>query len=144
VRILITGSRKWHDIKTISDALKEVAATDRKAALRVEEYVTNGAPISTPPDLSHITVVHGGADGADVLAGELASILGMSVEAHPAQWDIYGRGAGPLRNQAMVDKGADICLAFVVPHSKGTYDCIKRAKKAGIPTQIYKGEVTDE
>jgi hypothetical protein len=144
MRILITGSRKWNDIKTISDALKEVASTDRQAALRVEEYVTNGAPISTPPDLSHITVVHGGADGADALAGELAKILGMNVEVHPAQWDIYGRGAGPLRNQAMVDKGADICLGFVMPDSRGTADCLKRAKKAGIPTQIYKGVYEDE
>jgi hypothetical protein len=32
----------------------------------------------------------------------------------------------------MVDLGADLCLAFPMPRSRGTWDCVRRAKKAGI------------
>lgn len=32
----------------------------------------------------------------------------------------------------MVDLGADLCLAFPLPDSRGTKDCMARAKKAGI------------
>jgi hypothetical protein len=85
---------------------------------------------------SEVTVVHGGAKGADTIAAEFAKAFGMKVEAHLADWQAYHRAAGPLRNQKMVDLGADICLAFLMPDSKGTADCIRKAKKAGIPITI--------
>lgn len=42
--------------------------------------------------------------------------------------------AGHIRNQEMVDSGADICLAFykIGAKNRGTRDCAARAKKAGI------------
>lgn len=40
--------------------------------------------------------------------------------------------AGLVRNQLMVDLGADICLAFPLPGSRGTWDCMGRAEAAGI------------
>jgi 3-keto-L-gulonate-6-phosphate decarboxylase len=85
---------------------------------------------------NEVTVVHGGAKGADTIAAELATGFGMKVEAHLADWQAYHRAAGPLRNQKMVDLGADICLAFLMPDSKGTADCISKAEKAGIPIII--------
>jgi hypothetical protein len=86
---------------------------------------------------SEVTVVHGAARGADTIAGELARGFGMKVEIHPANWEEYHRAAGPIRNQEMVDLGADICLAFLMPNSKGTADCIRRARKARIKVKIY-------
>jgi hypothetical protein len=83
------------------------------------------------------TLIHGNARGADTMAAEIATALKMNVETYPARWDIYGRGAGPIRNQEMVDSGAGICLAFLVPGSIGTADCVKRAEKAGIPVMKY-------
>ena len=113
MRILITGSRHYSDYDTIKNALM--------FALELP---------------SEITVIHGGASGADQLARRAAKELSFIEEVHPADWSL-GKKAGPLRNQEMVDLGADICLAFPLADSRGTYDCINRAKLADIPVKIY-------
>lgn len=51
--------------------------------------------------------------------------------AFPADWKRYGRGAGPVRNQQMIEEGgADGCIAF--PGGRGTADMVRRAKNAGL------------
>lgn len=72
---------------------------------------------------------HGCAPGADGLADEWARMRGVKVAIHRADWS-QGRKAGPIRNQAMVDAGADLLVAF--PGDRGTADCTRRAKAAGI------------
>lgn len=116
-RILITGSRKWADRHTVEVAIRR-------------EIVTKGW--STPD----VVVVHGGASGADACAHASAVAMGLQVEEHPAAWTVEGRAAGPLRNQRMVDLGADICLAFPLADSRGTHDCIRRARDAGVPVRV--------
>jgi hypothetical protein len=37
----------------------------------------------------------------------------------------------------MVGAGADVCLAFLLPNSRGSIDCIVRAQIAGIPLIEY-------
>jgi hypothetical protein len=88
--------------------------------------------------------------GADLMAKQWAIKRGVPHEDVPANWDDecgphcyrhrrfrkgkpYCPAQGHLRNQAMVDRGADVCLAFPLPDSRGTIDCMKRAKRAGIP-----------
>lgn len=110
-RILITGSRDWNDGQRILDALEWVS--------------TNHPP-------SSFTVVHGGARGADTMAHAAAESMGMETEVHPADWDKHGKAAGVIRNQHMVNLGADICLAFPVGESRGTRHCMGAAHKAGI------------
>jgi YspA, cpYpsA-related SLOG family len=58
----------------------------------------------------------------------------VAAEPHPAKWGRLGGAAGPVRNQEMVDLGADICGAFfkVGAENKGTSDCADRARAAGI------------
>ena len=51
-------------------------------------------------------------------------------------WKNLGRKAGPLRNQKMVDLGADICIAFPQGESRGTRNCMKLADKAGIEVVV--------
>lgn len=115
-RILVTGSRTWTDRDAVLTALSE--AWDH---------------LGQSPDT---VLVHGACPtGADTIADELWKILGYAVEPHPADWSRYGRAAGPKRNQEMVDAGADVCLAFLVPGSRGTADCARRAEKAGIPVR---------
>ena len=116
MRILITGGRDWSDRETILQSL-----------LTASEDIP----------WSEVTVVHGGARGADTIASEVATALGMKVEAHLADWKAYHKAAGPLRNQKMVDLDADVCLAFLQAGSKGTKDCIMRVIEAGIPIIIY-------
>jgi len=73
---------------------------------------------------------HGGAKGADTLADEWAQFRGVSTCVHHADWKGRGPGAGPYRNQNMVDHGADFAIAF--PGGKGTKDCVFRIRRANI------------
>lgn len=81
-------------------------------------------------------MIHGGASGADNCAGMVARTMGFTVERYPANWSKWGRAAGVIRNQEMLDKGADIILAFWLNGSTGTYDMIQRGLKAGIPVEM--------
>jgi hypothetical protein len=107
MRILVTGSRNWTDRATIENALTE--------------WRSPGA-----------VLVHGAAKGAGRLTEAIWRSWGLPVEPHPADWDRLPHGAaGPLRNRAMVLAGADVCLAFILPDSRGATGC---AEAAGIPT----------
>lgn len=77
---------------------------------------------------------HGGASGADTLAGYWARDRGVPVEVHAADWKRYGRAAGPMRNAEMLKKcEPDLVVAF--PGGSGTADMLRRATKAGVTIQ---------
>lgn len=97
--------------------------------------VLGGIP-ARPKD---ITIVHGGARGADTIAGLVANSDGMNVEVHPADWERYGKSAGPRRNAEMAALGADFCLAFLKrsAENRGTKGMIGLCQKAGIPVTEY-------
>lgn len=134
MRILVTGSRDWVDRGAIVEAL-------RTHTMYVEH-------------VSDVNVVHGGANGADVLAGGIANAYGMSTEVHVPNWDDCGDDCGPehwryrqgkpycprsgfKRNRHMVELGADICLAFIRNGSAGARMTARMAEKAGIPVHRY-------
>jgi hypothetical protein len=124
MRILITGSREWTDRHIIHDALMA----------EVGPYAV-------------ATIVHGACPkgGADEIAGYWARYFnGMTEEPHPPKKNTAEEFKA--RNQKMVDRGADLCLAFPTDNSRGTWDCVRRAKAAGIPVKIYyqDGGVTSE
>lgn len=126
-RILITGSRDWEDSAKLAWELGQACGEFMRA----------------DPELrrTDITVVHGGAKGADTIAAELAFSRGLKVECHTAQWrpyGIYNPQAGLVRNQKMVDFGADICLAFIRNNSRGATHCADAAERAGIPVRIFR------
>ena len=135
LRVLITGSRTWTDEATIHNALL-AAWTEAIEA-----------------DYDGITVIHGGAAGADTIAARWADQNrrdGVGVECHDADWagpcaadcppgHRRKQGsrewcplAGHRRNQAMVDSGPAFVCAFSVGNSTGTADCVRRAKAAGL------------
>lgn len=116
MRVLVTGSRDWTDARAVASVL---GALD-----------TMGGP--------HV-LIHGACRGLDLMAAQVARRLGWTVESHPADWATHGKAAGPLRNQEMVNTGADICLAFPLPESRGTRDCMERARLAGIPVKVPAG-----
>lgn len=79
-----------------------------------------------------ITLIRtGGARGADRLAEDWAEQNNVPVDVHEADWETHGKAAGPIRNQAMADLGADGLVAF--PGGRGTADMVRRAIAAGIP-----------
>lgn len=116
--ILITGSRDWTDKERMADFIELHLCT---------HYV-----------LCPVVIRHGGARGADQLAGELARENGDIEDPHPVSDEEWrkSRGAGHARNARMVAMGADVCIGFPMPGAKGTWDCLKRAVDAGIPVEI--------
>ncbi|WP_352302760.1 DUF2493 domain-containing protein [Kineosporia sp. NBRC 101731] len=116
MRILVTGSRDWTDEDVVYEAL---------------------VTYSLPGDV----IVHGACPtGADAFADRWAVSNGRAVERHPALWRVHGRSAGPIRNQQMVARGAEVCLAFPLGVSRGTRGCMAMAGAAGIPVKIFEGE----
>lgn len=82
-------------------------------------------------ELHPSAVITGGASGADRIAEEWARPV-VPVETYKADWTKYGKAAGPIRNQQMIDEGKpDAVLAF--PGGRGTADMVRRAVSAGIP-----------
>ena len=118
MRILITGSRTWTDKVAIADAIRQA-------------WIDFGKPY-------RVTVVHGGARGADYIAGVFAKRMHFHVEVYEADWENFGKAAGYIRNEKMVKDGADICLAFIKDESKGATMCAGLAEKAGIPVKIWR------
>ena len=110
MRILVCGDRNYTDI------------------LRIKKFLS-----AYPSDT---ILIEGEAKGADKLSRAAAVSLGwLNIEEYPAQWNIYGRGAGPIRNKKMLTEGKpDLIVWFHndIENSKGTKNMITVAKKAGI------------
>jgi hypothetical protein len=79
--------------------------------------------------------------GADWQADRWARSTGVPTDPYPADWGRFGRAAGPLRNQRMVDVLSGVrhglVAAFPSGASVGTMDCVRRATRAGIPVRAY-------
>ena len=80
-------------------------------------------------------VVHGGAVGADSLAGEWALARKVPEIIVPAQWNGYGKSAGPIRNGWML-KFTKVNHVVAFPGGRGTNDMILRTEKAGIQLTV--------
>jgi predicted Rossmann-fold nucleotide-binding protein len=76
-------------------------------------------------------ILHGGAPGADRLAGRWGETQGIPTLAFPADWTRLGNAAGPVRNAAMLAERPDAVIAFA--GGSGTADMIRRANMAGVP-----------
>lgn len=81
---------------------------------------------------------YGGGDlWADQWALRLIADGGpVARDPRPADFKRLGKAAGPIRNQEMVNLGANLCLGFPGPGSKGTWDCLAKAVDAGIKVEV--------
>lgn len=122
MKVLACGSRNWHDDRAIYDRLAVIANNAQ------EEPV----------------LIHGGAKGADSVAGEYALGLGFLVRVFPAEWDRYGKTAGRVRNIKMLEEKPDLVLAFQIDGSPGTQHTIDEARKRGIPVEVIKSGEREE
>ncbi|WP_218040227.1 DUF2493 domain-containing protein [Actinomadura sp. WMMB 499] len=124
MKLVVTGSRDWGDWYLVWNALDVFTAMAKK-----------------------VTLVHGncptGADKQADLWSEKASwpTRPVKVLRYPAQWELHGKAAGPIRNQQMVDENldADYVLAFPLGESRGTRGCMEYARKEGL-TVVNLGE----
>jgi len=90
---------------------------------------------------SQIVVVHGDAAGADRMADYICKEIGIATEAYPADWNRYGKYAGPERNRRMLSLTPQLVVAFKegFDHSfskGGTEHMISIAQQANVPTII--------
>jgi len=109
MRVLVCGSRHFNDYELLEKTLDEIEIT---------------------------SIIHGAARGADSLAGEYANRHAIPCTEFPADWNQYGRKAGPIRNIRMLTEGTpDRLVAFIAPGSRGTRHMVEIAKKAGIPVK---------
>lgn len=82
-------------------------------------------------------IISGMAPGADSLAVLFAKGYNLKLHEYPADWKRYKGGAGPIRNQQMIDQGKpDRAIGF--PGGSGTADMLKRLKLEGIPVEEVK------
>ena len=118
-RVLIFGDRNWQN-----DALVLAKLEDYRREHEIE------------------CVIEGEARGADIAGRFAAQVLGIDVLPFPAQWNKFGKAAGPIRNQQMLVEGKPTYgMGFHsdIEHSKGTKDMANRLKNANIPFDIFTG-----
>ena len=114
MKIVFTGSRHYHCALTVLDALDLINT-------RYSPYI----------------VIHGDCGGMDKAVAEFYEIApNVEVIAVPAEWEKYGRAAGPKRNAKMLDMEPDLVVGFLARGSKGTKDCLRQARERKIPTLI--------
>lgn len=85
-----------------------------------------------------ITIIEGGARGADSAAADFALINCCPIEEYQADWKRHGTSAGPIRNRRMLEEGKpDLVIAF--PGGKGTANMIAQARAYKVPVVQYDG-----
>jgi predicted phosphodiesterase len=123
MKILCCGSRTWSNKKIINKILSNWES---------HWDINYDIPIN-----HNVIIIHGNAEGADKLSAEVAKELGYTIESYPADWNTYGKAAGPIRNQLMIEQKPDLVIAFWDGISRGTADMLNKATKAKVNIQIY-------
>lgn len=140
----MTGSRAWNDrtaIETaLADAVREVPFGETIALVHgmCDPRTVGGRRVAWLKAVELSVFTQSGYRGADWIADRFARRRNWTVEMFPADWSL-GPKAGPERNALMVKEGADLCLAFALPNSRGTWDCVRKARAAGIETVVSDG-----
>jgi|3_EtaG_2_1085321.scaffolds.fasta_scaffold00247_15 hypothetical protein len=101
MKVIIAGGRNFHTYSVVKKAIEE-----------------SGYPITE--------VVCGCADGVDSLGELWAKQNNIPISRFPADWNKFGRGAGPIRNQQMAEY-AEGLIAVWNGKSRGTGDMVTRA-----------------
>jgi hypothetical protein len=126
MRVLVCGGRDFTDQQFVIDTLNRLSLDWPR----------------TPTDkygnwLPAVTIITGGAKGADQFAADWAAINCTDYKEFKPDWS-YGKRAGPIRNQKMLDEGKpDLVVAF--PGGRGTADMVRRASKAGVEVISIQG-----
>ena len=106
--VCICGSRDFTDKEYLYEKIDEVIAKLH------DDYV----------------IIEGGAEGADALAVEYAKDHDIPYAEFKADWETFGKAAGPIRNKHMAD-ACDVVVAFKLKDKKckGTNNMIEQARK---------------
>ena len=113
-RIIVAGGRDFTDYALLSETLDVI----------LKRYT-----------LREVQIVSGCCRGADALGERYAREHGIPVVRFPADWQAYGKAAGPIRNRKMVEYAAEcdgMLVAFWDGKSRGTASMIRLAEKCGL------------
>jgi len=116
MKIAIVGGRDFSDYNLLSKVL--------------DEFKENQSNQIT-------TMISGGAKGADTLGKQWAEENNIQTLIFKAEWQIYGRGAGPIRNKKIIEN-ADFVLAFWDGKSRGTANSINICRETNTKHKIIK------
>ena len=114
-RVVIAGCRDYNNYE--------------KARLFIDRCISNIVKDN------NIIIVSGGAQGAYTIGERYAKEKGFKIERYPADWEKYGRSAGPRRNKQMAEI-SDYVICFWNGKSKGTKSLIDFTKRANKPLRI--------
>jgi hypothetical protein len=108
MRVLVCGGRDYQDVVQVNLVLDTFHALHTITGL-----------------------CHGGARGADSLAGRWAAKNKIPRAVYPANWKEHGKAAGPIRNAFMLEAyKPDLVIAF--PGGSGTAHMVKLAERAQV------------
>lgn len=90
-------------------------------------------------------LIHGAARGVDTWCAERAKAIGAVVKPMPANWNLYKKAAGSIRNAEMVAEAVMMgvkyakkvkAIVFWDGHSKGTKHMMKEIFQRQIDTEV--------
>lgn len=103
MKVLVCGGRAYKDYNNVKKVLNQYPIT---------------------------TIVHGNAAGADTLADRYAKEQDIVLDVYSANWNLYGKNAGPIRNiQMLAGSNPDLVIAF--PGGNGTNHMVSLAISKG-------------
>jgi hypothetical protein len=112
--VAISGWRRYEDFETFMNLMNFLQLKEKNVTLNL-----------------------GCAKGVDFYAKCYAIRHNIKHTIHYADWEFYGKFAGPKRNSQMIEK-ADKAIAFLHYESTGTLDFIQQCKEKDIPLCIVK------
>lgn len=115
IKIIVAGGREFDDYPLLEN--------------RIDHIIKN------IKNTNSITIVSGGARGADSLGEKYAKEHKLNLEKYPAEWDKFKNEAGPIRNQYMSWCSSHL-IAFWDEESRGTKSMISMAKNDGLNTRV--------
>jgi len=111
IRLGIVGSRNFYNYEEFG--------------IRLHEAIFNW-------NISNFEIISGGAQEADSLAERFAKENNIPIEVFRADWNLYGKRAGPIRNKKIVENSTHILTFPSIENSPGTMNTISLAKKVNL------------
>lgn len=122
IRIIVAGTRTFSDYELLENKLNDFISELN------QKY----------PD-KQIVIITGAAKGADQLGSFYARSHNIPLKEFPADWHTYGRAAGPIRNQQMLDFALHEIPKLIVfwdGKSRGTKNMIDIARRYNVQTEV--------
>lgn len=120
-KVIIAGGRDFENYEYMVEKLDELFYNSNKFKTEWRE----------------IKIISGMAKGADTLAIRYADEHKLTKILFPANWKLYPRAAGFLRNEDMLSIATHL-IAFWDGKSSGTKHMIDIAQEKGIPVWVFK------